>query len=390
MQKHPSPSNQRGDFHWHPADLAMSTRNRLAETLAGATHPAACWLIERDSLVWARTFVAVSPTDRRRYTGLAGTIASPAASFCWGTGLPRVLAGIELPDAAPWTRGAKGDIASVRAIPGFTTLAPIHFPTAAAAFSDQARDQLAPALVFGGQSPCTDPSSARLLAVVGELLAYLPPRERARPRTGAFSKARPGPHPTFDRSSSNLLHYLSAGWFSPRAIRERDPDFAAATWRLVHELGAALALDLEALFAELTQLADAWDTAERLGRHLVEMGALSESEIQKSAERAPAPLLHPGLSDAGRLWSRLLHYWGRGFFAAADELADRLAGVLAMRVVADHLFHLDSPDSPELPLRYVRRLRYETLLTRTHVTAMSKRLFGYLPTLSSAREVPSA
>ena len=76
---------------------------------------------------------------------------------------------------------------------------------------------------------------------------------------------------------------------------------------------------------------------------------------------SPAPLV--SASDAGRLWSRVVHYWGRGFLQG-DGIDRRLGALLARRIVADHLFYLDAPEQPTLPLRYLRRLRREAILTR--------------------------
>ena len=92
--------------------------------------------------------------------------------------------------------------------------------------------------------------------------------------------------------------------------------------------------------------------------------------------RAPAPL--SAARDAGWLWARVVHYWGRGFLTGAG-VEDRLARLLARRVVADHLFHLDAPEQRTLPMRYVNRLRRESLVPRGHVDQLLARVAAEVP-----------
>jgi hypothetical protein len=61
------------------------------------------------------------------------------------------------------------------------------------------------------------------------------------------------------------------------------------------------------------------------------------------------------------LFARVLHHFGRGLLAG-EGLEGRLARVLALRVLLDHLVRLDEPEADELPGRHLRRLRYEALL----------------------------
>jgi hypothetical protein len=83
--------------------------------------------------------------------------------------------------------------------------------------------------------------------------------------------------------------------------------------------------------------------------------------------RPPAPLLATDVADAGELWARVLHYWGRGFLS--DGARDRLAVLGARRVIVDHLVALDEA-RPALRDRYLRRLRYESVLTSAKVEEM--------------------
>ena len=92
--------------------------------------------------------------------------------------------------------------------------------------------------------------------------------------------------------------------------------------------------------------------------------------------RAPAPLA--AARDAGWLWARVVHYWGRGLLTG-DDLDRRLGRLLARRVVADHLFHLDAPEQRALPMRYVHRARRESLVTRAHADRLLAHVAAEVP-----------
>src|SRR5262249_37646322 len=116
-------------------------------------------------------------------------------------------------------------------------------------------------------------------------------------------------------------------------------------------------------------------------------GALAQQEIQAAHAHAPAPLRGPDVGDAGRLWNRILHYWGRGFLGARarGEVAERLAGVLARRITVDHLLALDTPERADAE-RYLRRLRFEALLTVRDARSLRTALARVLPSLEVHRE----
>jgi hypothetical protein len=155
----------------------------------------------------------------------------------------------------------------------------------------------------------------------------------------------------------------------------------------VLELAAAERLELPALFEELTQLSAAWERAGDLVAYLAQFGTLTAAELSACDARAPAPLLAPSISDAGRLWNRLLNYWGRGFLGPQrrDDLGERLARVLARRIVVDHLLALDAPGQAD-PERYLSRLRFETVLRERHAKMLRAAVCRLLPSLEVHRE----
>lgn len=399
MQKHPTPGNQRGDFHWYPAELPSAIRGTLTELATRQRgQKASLWIVDGSYLAWARTFSAVSPVDQRRYTGLAVTIARPdrgTDARTWSESLPEVLSRLDLPEAAPLDRGESGPAAGMKPVKVPITAPPGRDrplavdPDSVLRLFESGDRNLAMALCLGGAVHGREPHAERLPALFGRLLSWLPASERALPRTGVVTE-RPVPwQAPADGGMDNLLHYLTGVWFCPAVIRQRRPGYARECWELVFDLARGGRDSLIAVFGDLTRVARAWNTAEDLYRHVLERGTLSPDEIASCDAEAPGPLSSESVADAGWLWNRLLHYWGRGFLPAAVK--DRLAELLARRIAVDHLFHLDSPEQPSLPNRYVRRLCYEALLPRERVTAMldavTRRMPGITASLSHDPEV---
>jgi hypothetical protein len=356
LQKHPSPRAARGDFHWYPGQVDADLRAALAEGARAGGQ--ALWRLEPGRVTWAVSFAATAPADGRRYVGLAVTIAeSDEASIA------ELLAAIAVLPAAPWRDQATDDLVEVAPLPPHTTTV---MPAAA---------QAAQALWRGGVMAAPEPASAAWPARLAALETWLPADVRASARTGSIIGAStgagddaPAPGPMF--------HYLGAACALPAAIASRDPDFGRRAWRLAAALAARQGAPLEAFFDELAALAGAWDSAADLDAYLARAGVVRPDERAACDRRAPAPLADA--PDAGRLWSRVVHYWGRGLLAG-DGLDERLASVLARRVVADHLFHLDAPDQPSLPDRYLRRLRWESLLPRPRARALEARVAVQIP-----------
>ncbi|MCG8424988.1 MAG: hypothetical protein MJE77_44470 [Proteobacteria bacterium] len=406
MQKHPTPSNRGGDFHWHPSGaIPPAIRSTLGElTTRERGQKASLWIIDPSYVAWARTFAAVSPGDQRRYTGLAATIAQPAgdramSGSTWSRSLPGVFAALPLVPAVPLD-GSNDRIVGRPAAPlgdGYALHCTLEGPADAAEKSgpqavepdllrrlfDDGERRLAGALYRGGPATSRDAHSEHLPGTVGKLLSWFPPNERIRPRTGVFTARSVGVEKLGQSDGvANFFHYLTRAWFCPAAISRRRPGYALDCWQLVLDLSARA---LPELFADLTRMATAWDTAENLYRYLVDCGALSPDELAACEARAPRPLYNDAVSDAGWLWNRLLHYWGRGFLP--ERLLPQLADLLARRIAIDHLFHLDAPDDDSLPGRYLRRLRYEALLPQERVAAMMGAVSQTLPSLSPHSEV---
>ncbi len=356
LQKHATPRSSRGDFHWYPEAGDGEQRAALA---ARAGHGGeVLWRIEPGRVTWAASFAEVAPADRRSYVGLAVTIAEADAPASV------LLAAIEPMPPAPWR-----DQVTARTV---ETRAPPAFAAAPAAVDADLACALAQALWRGGPAVVSDPAAASLPGLLASLETWLPEAVQAKPRAGALVRAgaaatsSPGP----------LHHYLGLAWALPAAIAARDPRLGRRAWRAAMGLAARSQISAEAIFAELDGLSRSWNTAPELAALLARTGTVGAGELSACDARAPAPLY--AAADAGRLWSRVVHYWGRGLLAG-DDLDRRLGALLARRVVADHLFHLDAPDQATLPMRYLRRLRRESLVPRAAMERLEARVAEEAP-----------
>jgi len=344
QQKHPTPSGGGWEYHWHPRGLPADVLAEAAGLdlgLGGGGESAV--LLGAGWLAWLRTFAAQAPAEQRAYVGVAGVLARGDGD--WDEALPGVLAALALPETAPFDgRFATRTVESRAVLPGPVDLAP---------FARTRAEALARFLVGGGRfvagAAAGDPSLPGLCA---RLLAWLPAPGRAEPRRGIF--AVDGGRDLLADVEESLAHYLGLAWSPPA---ELPPDYPALVWRLVAE-ACAPGRPIGELFRELAALADAWEDAPALGRYLAER-VLRADEIARCDGAAPAPLLRG--RDAGMLFCRVLHHFGRGLLRG-DGLAERLARLLALRVLIDHLVRLDEPAAVDLPARHLRRLRYEALL----------------------------
>jgi len=358
LQKHPTPRHGGGDFHWFPGDVDADLRAALAEAVRGGGQ--ALWRIDPGRVAWAVTFAEIAPADRRRYTGLAVTIAEVIEEP--GASAAELLAAIRVQPATPWRDQDVRE--EIEVAPRSDLMAP---PAAVDAVTAA---RAARALWQGGALTAPDPTARELPALLASLETWLPPAVRARPRAGTVvatdDGAPPGP----------LHHYLGLAWALPPEIAARDANYGRRAWRLALVLAERAGKPPEVVFDELAALAQAWDTARDLDAYLTRSGTVRADERAGCDRLAPAPLA--AAADAGRLWNRVLHYWGRGFLAGVG-LDDRLAALLARRVIADHLFHLDEPGQAGLPTRYLRRLRWEALLPSTRVQALEARIAAHVP-----------
>jgi hypothetical protein len=356
QQKHPTPSGSSWEYHWHPAGLAAAVRAELAALDLGLGGGGESALVFGEGwLAWVRSFAAAAPAEQRAYVGLAGVVCHADAGDDWSAVVPGLLASVGLPPAAPWDGAfAPRSVAAPVALEAPVDLTPI----------DAGRAEALARLVVGGGRLATGPAAgdARLPALIGRLLAWLPPVGRAAPRRLVFVAAD-GARDGLAAVEDSLAHYLARAWTPLAGLPAGYPQ---AVWRLCAE--AAGAASAEALFAELAELAAAWGSGTALAQHL-RAGVLRPEEIAACDAAAPAPLLAG--ADAGLLFCRVLHHHGRGLLEGAG-LEERLARLLALRVVVDHLVRLDDPGAADLPGRHLRRARYEALLPER----VSARLIG--------------
>ncbi len=388
QQKHPTPTHAGWEFHFHPDRLPPHITGAVSALDVGlAAGPLSAWMISPEALIWIRSFTAVVPSEQRRYTGLAGAVATPAPGHekRWGEALPGALIelGRTLPAAAPFA----GDSAEPRTVDvAPLSVAPPEDWTPFTPSMESARG-LAHGLCLGGPVVAPEPLHDRLPILFGRLLSWLPPSFRAVARRGSFVERGAARAATAQPAARNLLHYLARAWIPPADLASR-AEFPRVVWRLVAD-AAATGASVVDLFDELTEMAEVWDAGEDLRRYLLRR-AVTEEEVAACDSAAPAPLFStdvaPGNAggDAGVLWNRLLHYWGRGFLRRPgdeDGLLRRLAAILAYRILVDHLFHLDAPHDPELPRRYLRRLQYEALLPADRVTAVLSAVGRIMPSL---------
>ena len=343
QQKHPTPSGSGWEYHWHPADLpreVLGEASALDLGLGGGGESA--FLVGPGWLAWLRSFAAQAPSEQRAYVGLAGVLVRGDGD--WDDALPGVLVSLALPAAAPHDgRFAPSTLEPPAVAPMPVDLAPF----------DAARaEALARFVVAGGRFGAGSMADdGRLPALLGRLLAWVPAPGRAEPRRGILAATG---RDVLDDVDDGLAHYLALAW---QPLPGLPPGYPALAWRLCAE-ACRPGRPAAELFRELAELADAWEDAPALSRYLAER-VLKADEVARCDAAAPAPLLRG--RDAGLLFCRVLHYYGRGLLRG-DGLAERLARVLALRVLIDHLVRLDEPAAADLPSRHLRRLRYEALL----------------------------
>jgi len=350
QQKHPTPSHAGSDFHWHvqpalPPALTIAVTAQLAALDLALVGGGSGFAVAPGWFAWARSFSAEVPSEQRGYVGLAGVVVVGEEL---GATLPSLLTSVELPAAAPFDGG-------------FSAASLAGAPTAPAPVDGRDYDAVLPLArlcVAGGRATVDAPGDAGWPRRLGQLLAWLPAEARVRSRQGLLAVEERAAPPLRD-VDENIAHYLARGWTHPDGL---------AAWRL---LGAG-DRPLVELFEWLGTVSAAWDSAAALERWLRD--GLGDEAVARCDAAAPAPLFAEA-ADAGMLWNRVLHYWGRGFLPGAEE---RLARALAGRVLVDHLVRLDGGDA-DLPLRYLRRMRYEALLPSPRATIFAQALRRALP-----------
>ena len=368
QQKHPTPSGATWEYHWHPRGLpadVLGAVSALDLGLGGGGESA--FVVGAGWLTWLRTFDAQAPSEQRAYVGVAGVVARCDGD--WDEELPGLLAALGLPPAAAHDGSFGPRTLETRPVP----MAPVDLALLGV---DGDRAEALARFVVGGGRFVAGPaaSDARLPGVVARLLAWLPAPGRAEPRRCVFA-ARDG-RDVVGEVEDSLAHYLPLAWRPPAGL---PPDYPALVWRLCAE-ACVPGRPTNELFRELAALADAWEDAPALARYLADR-VLARDELARCDAAAPAPLLRG--RDAGMLFCRVLHYFGRGFLRG-DGLIERLARVLALRGVIDHLVRLDDPPAADLPGRHLRRLRYEALLPDEDSARILSAARRQLPSLAVA------
>jgi hypothetical protein len=365
LQKEATPGTAEGDFRWYPA--AGDRDLRAAMTGVADDGGRAAWRIEPGRVAWAVSFTSVPASDRRRYVGLALTVAegdAPASAL---------LAAIDVLPAEPW-RAREADAGAARATDREVAAATMTPYTPAPRAVDPATaGTLARVLWSGGAATIAAPADPALPGLCATLATWLPDDVAGRTRQGTFA---PAADRAADPAPPPLHHYLGLSWALPTAIAADDADLGRRAWCAACGLAARAAVAPEEMFDELAALARAWTTTEELAALLDRSGTVRADEQRACDRRAPAPL--SAARDAGWLWARVVHYWGRGFLRG-DELEARLGRLLARRVVADHLFHLDAPAQRALPMRYLHRLRREAIVPRAKVAALLAQVAAEIP-----------
>lgn len=356
LQKEATPGEAEGSFRWYPAEVDADVRAAMTGHADDGGH--ALWRIEPGRVSWAVSFTSVPTSDRRRYVGLALTVAEGDAPTS------ALLAAIDVLPGETWRERPIVRQVEARALAR-------HTPAPRALDAGTATG-LARALWSGGPAAIAAPDDRALPGLLATLATWLPDDADPRVRQGELVPAdRP-----LDAAPSPLHHYLGLAWALPAAIAARDPALGQRAWRAACGLAARGDVTPEQIFDELAALARAWNTTDELAELLDRSGTVRADERRACDRRAPAPL--GAARDAGWLWARVVHYWGRGLLAG-DGLDRRLARLLARRVVADHLFHLDAPEQRTLPMRYVRRLRHESLVTRAQAQALLAHVTAEVP-----------
>jgi len=357
LQKDATPGEPGGDFRWYPAKVDADLRAAMAGRADDGGQVS--WRIEPGRVAWAVSFSATAAADRRRYVGLALTVVEGDAPTA------ALLAAIDVLPAAPWSAEVPARSVAAATLKRYTRAPrPVDAASAGA---------LARALWSGGATTLAEPSQPGLPALLATLATWLPDQLADKPRHGVLTP--PGERAS-EAAPSPLHHYLGLAWALPPAIAARDPGLGRRAWCAALGLAARAKVTPDAIFDELAALARAWNTAAELAELLDRSGTVTRDEQHACDQRAPSPL--SAARDAGWLWARVVHYWGRGFLTGA-AIDARLGRLLARRVVADHLFHLDAPEQRALPMRYVNRLRRESLVTRVQVDQLLARVAAEVP-----------
>jgi hypothetical protein len=345
LQKHATPSSASGDFHWHPGAVDGELRVEIAERARGC----AAWArLAPGRAVWARGFDQVAPADGRRYAGFVVSVIEGAASLSGAA----LLAALPSIDAAPFG-GVPVEVE--------IEVAELGALASSSAVFDEDEAGAAAGALRTGEPIAIAAVSADTPRALATLDTWIDASVRARVRDLAIRIGATAPAAALD-------HYAGQAW---RACA-RDPARARRVWRVALALAAHDGIEPVAFFDELAALAGAWEGASSLDAWLARAGVIDDAARAGAIARGIAI----DGADAGWLWNRVVHAWGRGCFAPAA--GDRIAGALARRILADHLIALEHDAQP---LRYWRRLRWEAMLPRDRRAPLEDGVRARIPSL---------
>ena len=279
LQKHPSPAASGGEFHWHPEGRDRELRASCVERLRGIEPPAVLWQLSPGHVALAQLFAATAPYDRRNYVGVVLTVAE-------GDGVPvaELLDELAVPVAGPWSAEAETAAAT-------RPVAPMR-----ARADDIAA--IARALLSGGSAIVDDAEATNLPRRIATVERMLPPVVTSAVRRGVFRTQGIG-HAT-DRIGELVAAALAD-----------DTSRAAIAWRALCDLAAARAKTVDAI--------------DQVARELDCVDAAAASVLTDAERHALG--VRTGTVDT-------LCAWGRGRLGNAPSLADRLAGAVALRILA--------------------------------------------------------
>jgi hypothetical protein len=259
LQKEATPGTGEGDFRWYPAVVDEDLRAALTGVADDGGR--ALWRIEPGRVAWAVSFTSVPASDRRRYVGLAVTVAEGDAATS------SLLAALDVLPAAPWRERA-----APPGLPRTVRKADIaRYTSAGAAIDAASAGALARALWSGGPATVAAPDDRALPALLATLASWLPADVDRRPRQGTFA---PPAERAAGAAPSPLHHYLGLAWALPAAIARDDAGLGRRAWCAACGLAERAGVSPEELFDELAALGRAWTTSDELAAVLVRAGTV--------------------------------------------------------------------------------------------------------------------
>ncbi|MCE9576089.1 MAG: hypothetical protein K8W52_23255 [Deltaproteobacteria bacterium] len=303
LQKHPTPTRDNGDFHWHPEAIDRELRAAAADGVRGAAR----WVGLREGrAAWAVPFTELAPSDRRPYVGAMLTIAS-------GAGRASLLDALDDDEGTRWDAAAA--MTWSRAIDPERCLAA---PVEARGWPRDAIAAMAAGLCGEAAHVPEAPWTPRAIASLASWLD-----EPTAPVGFAIGGARSVPTSPRDRLVAQV-------WLASA----RDREGARRVWRVIASLDGK---DLAARCAAIERGAAACRDAGALAAWLAARGASISAELDPQAP-----------------WPWLARRWAVASPLARERARGPLVEALASRVIVDQL--------DGAALRTWRALRIEAVL----------------------------